>query len=62
MLAPGSLISLNDLHVWLGLKNSDDQGTNFDLRVEVNKNGALVASGETYCITGVTRNPVLAKG
>ena len=26
-------------HVWLGLKNSDDQGTYFDLRAELRKNG-----------------------
>ena len=32
-----------------------------DLRAEVSKNGALVASGLTRCITGVTRNPSLAK-
>ena len=49
--------------MWLGLKNSDDQGTQFDLRAEVYKNGTLVAVvvGETRCITGVTRNPSLAK-
>jgi hypothetical protein len=35
------------LHVWLGLKNSDDQGTYFDLRAELRKNGAVIASGET---------------
>ena len=33
-LASGSLTALSDLHVWLGLQNSDDQGTNFDLRAE----------------------------
>jgi predicted extracellular nuclease len=60
-LSPASLISLSNFHAWLGLKNSDDQGTNFDLRIEVYKNGALVASGESYCITGVTRNAALAK-
>jgi hypothetical protein len=60
-LALGSLTALSDLHVWLGLQNSDDQGTNFDLKAEVFKNGALVASGLTRCTTGVTRNPSLAK-
>jgi len=60
-LPAGTLTSLDDLHVWLGLKNSDDQGTRFDLRAEVYKNGLLVAAGETYCITGVTRNPAQAK-
>jgi hypothetical protein len=56
-LTDGRLTALGDLGVWLGLKNSDDQGTNFDLRAEVYKNGVLVASGETYLIKGVTRNP-----
>jgi hypothetical protein len=60
-LSAGTLTTLSDLHVWLGLKNSDDQGTRFDLRAEVYKNGALVATGETFCITGVTRNPALAQ-
>jgi len=56
-LADGRLEALCGVDVWLGLKNSDDQGTNFDLRVEVYKDGVLVASGETYLIKGVTRNP-----
>ncbi len=60
-LTAGSLTALSDLRVWLGLKNSDDQGANFDLRVEVARNGVPVAAGETYCIQGVTRNPNLAK-
>ena len=63
--APGSaelLSALGDVHAWLGLKNSDDQGTQFDLRAELSVNGALVASGTTRCITGVTRNPSLAEG
>jgi YVTN family beta-propeller protein len=58
----GTLNVLGDLNVWLGLKNSDDQGTRFDLAAEVWKNGTtLVAEGETLCVTGVTRNPSLAK-
>ncbi|MCI0389221.1 MAG: SBBP repeat-containing protein [Acidobacteria bacterium] len=60
-LIAGSLTALSDLRVWLGLKNSDDQGANFDLRIEVSRNGALVAASETYCIRGVTRNPNMAK-
>ncbi|MGH7205793.1 MAG: DUF6531 domain-containing protein [Nitrospiraceae bacterium] len=59
-LTAGTLTALSDLHVWLGLKNSDDQGTQFDLRAEVFKNGALVSSGLTRCITGITRNPANA--
>jgi hypothetical protein len=57
----GSLSALGELRVWLGLKNSDDQGTRFDLAAEVWKNGALVAQGEALCVTGVTRNPAQAK-
>jgi hypothetical protein len=55
-LIAGTVTALGDLHVWLGLKNSDDQGTRFDLRAEIFRNGALVSSGETYCIQGITRN------
>jgi hypothetical protein len=47
--------------VWLGLKNSDDQGTNFDIRAEVYRNGNLLSIGLTQCVTGVTRNPANAK-
>lgn len=59
-LSSGQLSALGPVHLWLGLKNSDDQGTRFDVRVEVLKNGGLVAAGETYCIQGVTRNPASA--
>ncbi len=45
------------LHTWIGLKNSDDQGTRFDLRAELYKNGILLAQGLIRCIQGVTRNP-----
>jgi hypothetical protein len=56
-----TLASLGPATLWIGLKNSDDQGTQFDLRAEVSKNGTLVAAGQTLCITGVTRNPDQAK-
>ena len=48
---------------WIGLKNSDDQGTQFDLRAEIYANNSLtpVSVGEARCITNVTRNPDLAK-
>ena len=52
---------LTDLRVWVGLKNSDDQGTYFDIRAELLKNGASIASCETQNIQGVTRNPDKAK-
>src|SRR5438128_2290844 len=59
--APKTLLSLSDLHAWLGLKSSDDQGTQFDFRADVAKNGVPVGSSTTRCITGVTRSPDLAK-
>jgi len=61
VLTTGTLTALSDLHVWLGLKNSDDQGTQFDVRAEVLKNGSTVATGLTRCITGIVRNAANAK-
>jgi hypothetical protein len=62
-LAFGSeLIALDDVRLWVGLKSSDDQGTKFDVNVELLKNGYAVASGLRHCVTGLTRNPKLAKG
>jgi len=58
---PEELVSLDPATLWIGLKNSDDQGTQFDLRVEVYTNDTLVSDGITRCITGVTRNPNKAK-
>ena len=62
-LAFGSVLTdLDDVQLWLGLKSSEDQGTLFDVKVELLKNGDVVASGLRHCVTGVTRNPSLAKG
>jgi uncharacterized repeat protein (TIGR01451 family) len=61
-LISGTFVGLEELHGWLGLRNSDDQGTQFDLRAEVWKNGIyLVGAGETSCVKGVVRDPALAK-
>jgi Concanavalin A-like lectin/glucanases superfamily/CARDB len=60
-VSSGSLIALSDLHVWLGLINSADAGTRFDLRVEVYKNGTLIVSGETDCVTGLTAGAAQAQ-
>ena len=60
-LSSGTISSLTNLRTWIGLKNSDDQGTRFDLRAEVYKNSTLVATGEIFCVQGVTRNPDQAK-
>jgi Bacterial Ig-like domain (group 3) len=54
-------INLGPAVLWIGLRNSDDQGTQFDLRVEVYSGTTLVASGEKRCIMGLTRNPALAQ-
>ena len=56
-----ALSVLSPAHVWVGLKNSDDQGTQFDLKVELLQNGSPVASGLTRCVTSVTRNPASAR-
>lgn len=55
------LSSLAPASFWVGLKNSDDQGTQFDLRAEVYVRNALVSAGVTRCVTGVTRNATNAK-
>ncbi|MGH7752832.1 MAG: PKD domain-containing protein, partial [Gemmatimonadales bacterium] len=60
-LTSGTLTAASDLHVWISLKNSDDTGTNFDLLAELYKNGVLLTSGLTRCITGVTRPAATAK-
>jgi hypothetical protein len=51
------LTLLTNSYLWIGLKNSDDQGTRFDLRTQVFVNGEFVSAGLTRCIVGVTRNP-----
>ena len=47
--------------VWVGLKNSDDQGTSFDLRTEVYKGSTLLSTADTRCVMGITRNSNSAK-
>lgn len=59
--SPGVLASVGDLDTWIGLKNSDDQGTRFDLQAELYWNDVLVAQGLTRCIQGVARDPNSAK-
>ncbi len=56
------LASLGPATLCVGLKNSDDQGTQFDVRTELYRNGnTLLSAGQSLCVTGVTRNPDLAK-
>src|SRR5207245_11207893 len=47
-----ALTSLGPAQVWVGLKNSDDVGTKFDLLAEVFKNGVLVGSGQHNDLPG----------
>jgi pimeloyl-ACP methyl ester carboxylesterase len=49
---PSQLTVLSPATVWLGLKNSDDIGTKFDLLAEVLKNGAVVGSGQLNDVPG----------
>jgi hypothetical protein len=51
VLAP-QLAALGPAKVWLGLKNSDDVGTKFDLLAEVLKNGSPVASEQLNSVPG----------
>jgi hypothetical protein len=55
-----SPLELGPAHLFLGLRNSDDQGTAFDVKVEFQKNGTTVAEALQRCIKGLTRNPDLA--
>jgi hypothetical protein len=46
------LTELGPAKVWIGLKNSDDVGTKFDLLAEALKNGSLVGSGTLNGVPG----------
>jgi hypothetical protein len=48
----GLVTSVGPSDVWIGLKNSDDVGTSFDLRAEVYISGVLVGSGELLNVPG----------
>lgn len=60
-LASGDLTDISDVTSWLGLKNSDDNGTNFDLKEELYVNKTLITTSINRCITGIVRNPTSAK-
>src|SRR5206468_563211 len=47
-----TLSALGPANVWVGLKNSDDVGTKFDLLAEVLKNGAVIGSGQVNDVPG----------
>lgn len=46
------LTSLSPAKMWIGLKNSDDVGTKFDLLAEVLRNGSVVGSGQLNDVPG----------
>lgn len=47
-----TLNALSPASVWIGLKNSDDIGTKFDLLAEVLKNNMVIGSGELGGVNG----------
>jgi hypothetical protein len=49
---PPQLTALSPAAVWLGLKNSDDVGTKFDLLAELFKNGVAAGSGQLDSVPG----------
>jgi hypothetical protein len=60
LFVSGSIGPCNTVRAWIGLKNSDDQGTRFDLGAALYVNDVQVAEGETLCIVGITRSPAKA--
>jgi YVTN family beta-propeller protein len=60
-VTPSALAALSPARLWVGLRNSDDVGTAFDVRVEMLKNALPVASGLTRCVKGLARNPAGAR-
>jgi hypothetical protein len=60
--ASGAVHGFGPADLWVGLQNSDDQGTSFDIKLELFHGGpAPVGTIIARCVTGVTRNPSLAK-
>lgn len=46
------LVTAGPAMIWIGLKNSDDVGTKFDLLAELFKNNTLIASGQLDGVPG----------
>ncbi len=62
VFTPASRIAATSpAQLWVGLKNSDDQGTYFDLKAALYVNDVLVSEGQTLCVIGITRNANKAK-
>jgi uncharacterized repeat protein (TIGR01451 family) len=51
-VVPAQLSALGQTQIWVGLKNSDDVGTKFDLLAEVLRNGVVVGSGQLNGVAG----------
>jgi hypothetical protein len=51
-----SVTSLSDARLWLGLRNTNDKSSFFDVRVELLNNGAPVASGLRRCVGNFAQN------
>ncbi len=47
-----TMTALGTAQIWVGLKNSDDVGTKFDLLAEVLRNGVVVGSGQINDVAG----------
>jgi hypothetical protein len=47
-----TLTALSPAEPWIGLKNSDDVGSNFDLKAEIYKNDTLISTGEIFNTSG----------
>jgi hypothetical protein len=50
--SPGTTVATSSASLWIGLKNSDDVGTKFDVLVAVLKNGNVVGTGQLNAVTG----------
>jgi predicted extracellular nuclease len=49
---PPRLTAVGPGKVWIGLKNSDDVGTKFDLKAEVLRNGSVISTGQLNDVPG----------
>jgi hypothetical protein len=58
------VVGVSPLRLWVGLKNSDDVGTSFDLRAILRfaaNEETREMEGIARCVSGVLRNPALAQ-
>ena len=54
-IGEGQIGALSPVHAWVSLKNGDDVGTSFDVKVDLLKNGTTIESGLVRCVSGVGR-------